>query len=268
MLYQSDVTEWHRNVSYSTDLLQCVRIGCNKHDRAQSITCSRPDICTNTDCGHHSCYTGGCYNILFSLDISAVERCNKACVFPCVVRFLIRRYLGNPFSKCVNYFVLCQSANIPNWTCNAWPLAHHLLNNLSTAMTVRSLGSARRRRRLGLARRAWSCVVRWIAGRWWNGRGRRARLAAFGVGSPSGIRRPREIHLGRKHLHGFHSRRAGRRFLCVHWLRRFAAANAWRHSVRSRHVRRTITIAFRRRREYTRVGLWTDKKEIAIHTSN
>ena len=45
--------------------------------------CSRPDISTDTDCDHRSCYRGR-YIILFSLDISAVERCNKACVFPCV----------------------------------------------------------------------------------------------------------------------------------------------------------------------------------------
>ena len=45
--------------------------------------CSRPDISTDTDCRHHSCYRGR-YIIMFSPDISAVERCNRACVFPCV----------------------------------------------------------------------------------------------------------------------------------------------------------------------------------------
>ena len=35
------------------------------------------------DCGHHSCYRGR-YIILNRPDISAVECCNRGCVFPCV----------------------------------------------------------------------------------------------------------------------------------------------------------------------------------------
>ena len=50
-----------------------------------SQLCSRPDISTDSDRGHHSCYRGR-YIILFSPDISAVERCNRACVLPCVER--------------------------------------------------------------------------------------------------------------------------------------------------------------------------------------
>ena len=70
----------------ATDLLQCVRTGCNKHDRAQSITSALQKawyqywyrLWPSAVTGVATLY------ILFSSDINAVERCNGASVFPCV----------------------------------------------------------------------------------------------------------------------------------------------------------------------------------------
>ena len=72
----------------ATDLLQCVSI---EHNLSQ--LCSRPDISTDTDCGHHSCYRGR-YIILFSPGISA-EQDNRA---------FFRVYIVNAFSvKTIRY---------------------------------------------------------------------------------------------------------------------------------------------------------------------
>ena len=57
-----------------SDLLQCVQQAVTsmiEHNLSHQL-CSRPDISTDTDCGHHSCYRGR-YIILFSPDIGAVE---------------------------------------------------------------------------------------------------------------------------------------------------------------------------------------------------
>ena len=92
----------------ATDLLQCVRTGCNKHDRAQSITSAL---------WHHSCYRDR-YIILFSPDISAVEHCNRVCVFPYVV---IDLSVVTPFTSSLGF----KSTNVCGvTTCDCLELAY------------------------------------------------------------------------------------------------------------------------------------------------
>ena len=85
----------------ATDLLQCVRTGCNKHDRAQIID--------------HISSVAGLMSVLIQIvaiiavtgvatscsaliSVSAVERCNRACVFflPCVDSSRQKPMLGPP----------------------------------------------------------------------------------------------------------------------------------------------------------------------------
>ena len=52
-------------------------------DKSGLMNTDDQGISADTDCDHHSCYRGR-YIILNRPDISAVECCNRACVFPCV----------------------------------------------------------------------------------------------------------------------------------------------------------------------------------------
>ena len=83
---QQTVQNWRYQTGTVCWVVRAVSVWCSKMIQVcwEQTVAVCISISADTDCDHHSCYRGR-YIILNRPDISAVECCNRACVFPCVL---------------------------------------------------------------------------------------------------------------------------------------------------------------------------------------